>query len=111
MTLEVGSEPIPVTVDEGGVARIGDTRVTLDTLVAVYQQGASPEEIASRYPSLDQADIYATITYYLRHRQEVENYLLQRENEAAKVRAENEESFPPGGLRERLLERRSADER
>lgn len=95
MTLQVGSEPIPVTVDEGGVAGVGDTRVTLDTLVAAYLQGATPDEIASRYPTLDRADIYAVIAYYLRHRQEVEEYLRQRENEAAKVRVENEKSCPP----------------
>lgn len=111
MTLQIGLEPIPITVDESGAARVGDTRVTLDTLVAVYLRGATPDEIASRYPTLDRADIYAAITYYLRHRKEVEDYLRQRENEASKVRADNEESFPPEGLRDRLLERRSGDER
>lgn len=110
MTLQIGSEPIPVTIDEGGVARVGDTRVTLDTLVTVYLRGATPDEISSRYPALDRADVYATIAYYLRHRQEVEDYLRHRENEASEVRAGNEENFPPEGIRERLLERRPGNE-
>lgn len=106
LTLQIGSEPVPVMVDESGAARVGDTRVTLDTLVAVYLRGATPDEIASRYPTLDRVDIYATIAYYLRHQQEVEDYLRQREEEASRVRAGNEENFPPEGIRERLLERR-----
>ena len=46
--------------------------MTLDTLVTAYEQGASPEEIVSRYTTLELADVYAIITHYLRHREEVE---------------------------------------
>ena len=38
------------TVDNG-VILVGKTRVTLDTVVAVFDQGATAEEIAYRYPS------------------------------------------------------------
>ena len=40
--------PLPLTVDEGGVVRVGKTRVTLDTLVAAFFDGATPEEIAQQ---------------------------------------------------------------
>lgn len=110
MALRIESEPVPVVVDDSGVARVGNTRVTLDTLVAAYLRGATPDEIASRYPTLGRADIYATIAYYLRHPREVEEYLRQREEEASRVRAENEENSPPVGIRERLLDRRSGDQ-
>lgn len=85
--------------------------MTLDTLVASYEQGASPEEIVARYTTLALADVYAVITYYLRHHQEVDDYLRKREAEALEIRAENERHFPPEGHRERLLARRAEKER
>ena len=48
------------------------TRVSLDIVVAAFHAGATAEEIARDYPSLRLADIYAVITYYLRHEVEVE---------------------------------------
>ena len=36
---------IPMQRDEGGVFRVGGTRVTLDSVVAAWDQGADPEEI------------------------------------------------------------------
>ena len=38
-----------------------------------------PEAIAQRYPTATLADIYAVVAYYLRHRQEFEAYLAERE--------------------------------
>lgn len=53
------------------MARVGGTRVTLDTLVAAFEQGATTEEIAQQYPSPGLADVYSVIGYYLRRRDEV----------------------------------------
>ena len=110
MSLAAKPESIPLTVGRDGVAYVGGTRVTLDTLVDAYEQGASPEEIVSRYTTLQLADVYAIIAYFLRHREEVGDYLRGRKTEAEQVRAENERRFPPEGRRERLLARR-ADKR
>ena len=68
--------------------------------------GATPEEISYQYPTLALADIYAVVGYYLSNRNEVEAYLEQRRYEAARVRARNEQAFPPEGVRARLLARR-----
>lgn len=106
MTFPRTTEAIPLVVDIDGVIRIGNTRVTLDTIVAAFLEGATVEEIAYQYPSLQLADIYAIIGYYLRHRSEVETYLGQRQQRAASVRKENESRFPPEGVRARLLARR-----
>ena len=111
MSLAAKPESIPLTFGGGGVAYVGGTRVTLDTLVAAYEQGASPEEIISRYTTLRLADVYAVITYYLRHREEVEDYLSKRNAKAREIRTENERRFPPEGRRERLLARRTEKER
>ncbi len=101
------AEPPPISVDEDGVARVGGTRVTLDTVVAAFTEGASAEEIAQRYPTLKLQDIYGTLGYCLRHWDQVQEYLNQREQEAGSVRRENEARFPPQGVRERLLARSS----
>jgi len=110
MSISIVAEPAPLTVDADGVIRVGGTRVTLDTIVAAFLDGATAEEIAQQYPSLDLADIYAAISYYLRHRPEVEAYLQQRRRLAEEVRRENESRFAPHGVRARLLARRQRRE-
>ena len=55
--------------------RIKGTRVGIETVLEDYLNGVSPEEIASRYRALTLEQVYATITYYLSHRQEVDLYL------------------------------------
>jgi len=82
------------------------TRVPLDTIVFEFQQGATAEEIVEQYSSLDLADVYAVISYYLRHQSDIETYLQQRQQIAEDVRAENERRFPSKGLRDRLLAQR-----
>src|SRR5919199_2233431 len=103
MALPVVSEPIPIKMDADGVVRVAGTRVTLDTIVSAFSEGATPEEIVSQYSSLDLADVYAVIGYYLRHRTDVEAYLRQRQQRADVVRKENEARFDPQGIRDRLL--------
>lgn len=99
------AEPVPLNTDAEGVIRVGGTRVTLDTVVAAYRKGDTPEQIAQDYPSLQVADIYAVIAYYLRHQDEVTAYLEQRERQAEAVRRKFQTLFPSAGLRERLQNR------
>ena len=105
MSLAILSDPPPLLVDADGVVRVGQTRVTLDTVVTAFLEGATAEEIVEQYPSLQLADIYSVIGYYLRHQAEVDNYLKIRQRRAAEVRQENERRFNPIGIRERLLAR------
>jgi uncharacterized protein (DUF433 family) len=106
MTSAAATEPVPVAADRDGVLRVGGTRVTLDTLVAAFLDGASAESIADQYPSLSLGDVYTALGYYLRHREEIDAYLQRRRQQAAQVRQENESRFPPVGVRGRLLARR-----
>ena len=73
--LVIAAEPIPLEADVDGVVRVGGTRVTLDTVVIAFMEGATAEEILYQYPSLNLADVYAVIAYYLQRRSEVEAYL------------------------------------
>jgi len=106
MTLAVVAEPAPLKTNADGVVRVGNTRVTLDTVIAVFKQGTTAEEIVYRYPSLRLADVYATIGFYLNHQQEVETYLQLRQQQAQEIRKMNEARFDPQGLRDRLLARK-----
>jgi len=111
MGLSVVADPVPLTTWGDGVVRVGKTRVTLDSVVSAFVKGASLEDIARRYPSLELADVYAVIAYYLRHHADVESYLRDRERQRAEVRWENELRFDPAGVKERLLVRRMQERR
>jgi uncharacterized protein (DUF433 family) len=106
-TLVITTEPIPLETDADGVVRVGGTRVTLDTIVAAFKEGATAEEIVFQYPSLNLPDVYFAIGYYLQRRGEVEAYLQQRQQLADEVRQQNEARFDPRGIRDRLLARRA----
>ena len=58
-------EVISLKTDKDGAIRIGNTRVTLDTFVAAFNEGATAEEIAYQYPVLSLADIYSVIGFRL----------------------------------------------
>jgi uncharacterized protein (DUF433 family) len=95
----------PLKEDADGVLRVGGTRVTLHTVVAAFDLGATAEEIAQRYPSLELASVYEVIAYVLRHRAAVDEYLAKHERQVAEVRSEVERQFPPDGMRARLIAR------
>jgi uncharacterized protein (DUF433 family) len=98
---------VPLTSAADNVVRVGDSRVTLDTLIEAFRDGATPEEIVSQYPDLDLADVYAVISYSLRHPAEVEEYIRVRQEFASQVKQETESRLPPDGIRARLLARRA----
>ena len=97
---------VPLFTDEAGVLRLAGTRVSLDSVIHAFDQGATPEEIAQDFPTLDLAAIYSVLGYYLQNRAEVEEYLEQRKERRAELRKEIEARFNPQGLRERLLARK-----
>jgi len=104
--LEIGVETVPLGIDADGVVRVGTTRVTLGTLIAAFKEGATAEDIVSQFPTLQLADVYAVIAYYLRRPEEVEGYIQQRLHAARVVREMNESRFDPKGVRDRLMARR-----
>jgi uncharacterized protein (DUF433 family) len=108
MDLVSAAYPHPLREDAHGVVRIGATRVTLGCVVALYEQGASAEEIALRYDALALGDVYATLSFYTAHRSEVAEYLNGQQRESARSRAIAEQRSPSTELRRRLVSRKSA---
>jgi uncharacterized protein (DUF433 family) len=105
MALAVEARPIPLQIEENGTIRIIGTRIPLDTVIYAYLNGSSAEDIVESFATLNLSDVYAIISYYLDHRQEVDNYLRARQAEGHILRGQLEAQFPSRGIRDRLLAR------
>jgi len=83
----------------GGYYVIG-SRVSLESVVWQFLDGACPETIVDDYPSLSLEQVYGAITFYLANRAEIDAYLSETE----KLWEEARKNQPPlpDGLRERL---------
>jgi len=70
---------------DSGEIRIKGTRVGIEIVLRDYLQGASPEEIVLRYPTLSLEQVHAVILYYLRNIEELNQYLKEwwQQGEAA----------------------------
>jgi uncharacterized protein (DUF433 family) len=99
----------PLRVDDGGVVRVGKSRVSLDLVVEQYENGVSPEDMVRAYDTLSLADVHEVIAYYLRNRDAVKDYLKRRADEAAALRLRIEAELPRIPASE-LIARRDARE-
>jgi len=92
--LSLPDQKVPLTPEPDGALFVTGTRVSLHSLVGMYEEGASPEEIAYEYDSVSLADVYSVLAYYLMNRDAVRAELaeLERRSEGAARRCEN--SFP-----------------
>ncbi len=108
MKLEIKTDAPPLREDLGGAIRVGPTRVTLRIVLFAYKQGESPEQIVDAFDTLQLADVYSAIGYYLRHQAEVDAYLRWSEAEADALRRKIEAQPGHREFRERLLARRAA---
>ena len=103
---------VPLTTTEFGTIRVGNSRVSLDSVVYHYEQGATAERIAESFPSLDLAEIYAVIAYYLAKRESVQEYLRRQEAEAdalqQQIESDPRQQKATNQLRERIRARRIA---
>src|SRR4051812_17966836 len=108
MPLTIQTDPVPLRIDEHGVIRVGDSQVLLDIVIREFNNGAEAEAIAYGYPTLNLADVYGVIAYYLRHREDIDDYLHSRRQDADKLRQEIEAKQPSRAeLRAKLLARKA----
>lgn len=107
----LAAEMPPLQQDEGGTIRVGGTRVTLETVVHAWQDGATEREIVEAYDALTLAQVYAVISYSLNHPAEVREYLERQQVLAEKSQTKIEKRFPPQELRARLVARQSSERR
>lgn len=93
MPISFPDEPVPLEICDDRVVRVKGTQITLDTIVANFNQGKTASEIASEYPSVQLVDVYATIVFYLRYRSYVDAYLLERQQQSNEIHQLSEANF------------------
>ena len=104
-------EPIasPVRCDASGAYRVGSSRVLLELVIRAFQDGATPEAIVQRFPTLALADVYSVIAFYLREPQPIDDYLAEREQLAIEVKQRVQPAEADlAGIRQRIQAARKA---
>ena len=107
MVLQIHAKTMPIRINADGVALVGVTRVTLETVLAVFNRGATPEEIVIQYPALSLPDVYMVIGYYLEHREELDGYIREQQALSEQVRQEIAARSDFTDIRERMMARRA----
>jgi uncharacterized protein (DUF433 family) len=80
------TQEMPLVVSEDGTIRIAGTRVSLESVVHHYEQGASAEEIVLRFPVLRLADVHSCLAYYLNHQEQIQQYMTRQQQRADELR-------------------------
>jgi uncharacterized protein (DUF433 family) len=71
----------PYIEERDGGLYIAGTRVSLDSVVIHFQQGASPEKIVHSFPTLKLPQVYGAIAYYLENETLIGEYVAEGERE------------------------------
>ena len=88
--------------------RIKGTRIGIESILYEYiHRGQSPEAIAERFHTVSLEQVYATILYYLRHREQLDGYLTDWLAFSRTAREAQEQNPPPLVLR---LRQRKAEQ-
>lgn len=111
--MQIHQDPAPLRIDEHGEVRVGKTRVIYKLVIEAFDNGATPEEIAEKmYTSLTVPEVYAAIAYYLRHKEDVREYMRRWDEEAEKMQKVIEARHPDRDeLKARLLARKAEMEK
>ena len=109
------ADPLPIRAEVDGTYHVGQTGISLDTVILCYRLGYSPEQVVESYPDLLLRDVYQVFSHYLGHRVEIDSYLERRsaESDAARKTLEaagmSRNDWPE--YRQKLLERKRLRER
>lgn len=76
------SYPVSPYIEErNGGLYIAGTRVSLDSVVISFQEGDSPEQIVQSFSTLNLAQVYGAIAYYLENEKTINEYIAEGERE------------------------------
>ncbi len=109
MVLLEPTQTVPLSMSQDGSIRIGDSRVSLDSVLHHYLQGATAEEICLRFPGLRLADVHSCLAYYLNNEASLDDYLAKREKEGdsleRRITEDPSQKAAAKRMRDRLKER------
>ncbi len=94
MNIPLDAIPVPLYEDDQSGLRVVGTRVQLERIIHAWRTGVPPERIVKDYDTLNLPAVYAVVAWYLRHQEQVDEYLRLREDEAQAIRAKIEASQP-----------------
>ena len=79
----------------GGRLRIDGTRMTVNQIVTLYNQGFTAEQIAEQYPQRTLSEIYTVLAWYHAHKAEFDQELADEADEEERMRQEIEQTGQP----------------
>jgi len=92
--LNLDERPAYLESKNGGYYVAG-TRISLESVVHQFKEGLSPETIQHEcFPALTLEQVYGVCTYYLRHRDQVEKYLPEAQQDFDRLATDLERQFP-----------------
>ena len=93
-----------------GAWYVGESGVQVYGVIALWQQGLSPEEIRISFPALTLNQVYGTILYYLEHRDAMDAFFSDQDALFDQRKAEAEAKDPAfyREMRDRIATFRSA---
>lgn len=109
MGVTIGIIPNAVRLEDG-VFKVGDSRVSLDSVIHDFNNGADATEIQHNYDSLSLAQVHSAIAYYLHNKASVDDYLAAREQDRDRSWQEHEAQNPRKMTREILLRRKNGED-
>src|SRR5579863_7388802 len=65
-----------------GLYRVGETRVSLDSLVYLFREGMSVESMVESYPALTLEQVHGALAFYLANQEEIDAYLADGQRAA-----------------------------
>lgn len=60
-----------------GAYRVGDTRVSLDSLVHLFREGMSAEGMVESYPTLTLEQVHGALAFYLGNQRKIDAYMTE----------------------------------
>jgi uncharacterized protein (DUF433 family) len=101
-TIPPAAEPTPRIVSTpgicGGKPCVAGTRIRVQDIYVWHElQGRSADEIVSEFPQLTMADVYAALSYFWDHRDEIQRQMADAESLASELKARS-----PSLLRQKL---------
>lgn len=83
-----------------GNYRVAGSRVSLESIIAPFLEGASPETLVDEFPTLSLEQVYGAVAFYLAHRTEFDAYM--RQTDALWEEARKNRPPIPAALQDRL---------
>ena len=66
-----------------GAYRIGDTRVSLDSLIYLFREGISAQSMVECYSALSLEQVHGALAFYLANQKDLDAYLVEGQRSAA----------------------------